>query len=84
MGYGKSIKELRKINKLSQVDLGKIIDVDHYAISSYKIGRQKVSLHPLKQLSKELHVKIDYFLDKDSNEYSFYVDNIDKKCAKHY
>ena len=37
MGYGKSIKELRKINKLSQVDLGKIIDVDHYAISSYEI-----------------------------------------------
>ena len=79
MDYGKKIKELRKLNKLSQVDLGKIIGVDRSAISSYETGRRKVSLHRLKQLSKALHVKIDYFLDEDSSGYSFYVDNIDKK-----
>lgn len=79
MDIGKEIRKLRKMNKLTQVKLAEIIGVDRSAISSYETGRRDLTISRLKQISRALHVKPEHFFQDCPDEYSFFVENLDKK-----
>lgn len=56
------IKELRKINNLSQTELGKIVNLSQKAISRYENGSAEPDLYTIKKLAKHFNVTIDFLL----------------------
>ena len=62
------IKELRKKNKLSQKELGKIVHLSQNTISSYEIGTAEPDLYTIKELAKFFNVTIDYLLGSNEED----------------
>lgn len=68
MSLGKNILNLRKVNGLSQEQLGEKINVTRQTISNWELDETTPNPDQLKLLSKVLKVSIDELLNNDIND----------------
>ncbi|KRN85914.1 XRE family transcriptional regulator [Carnobacterium divergens] len=64
--YSIKIKQARQKLNLSQVELGRKINVSQQTIASWEVGRTEPKSDNYKALSEALHVPISYFVDNQS------------------
>lgn len=62
---GEHILKLRKMQGLSQEQLGERVNVTRQTISNWELGETTPNIEQLKLLSKELNISIDELLDND-------------------
>ena len=65
MFLGQRLKTLRKENKLTQEELGKLINVTKVSICCYEKETRVPNLETLLELAKVFKVDINYFLGND-------------------
>lgn len=63
---GKRIKELRKLNNLTQEELGKQLNVTKVSVCCYENGTRTPSLDTLIDLSNIFRTSLDYFVGNDT------------------
>ena len=68
MSIGKKIKELRKLNKLTQVDLSKKANISRSYLADLERDRYNASLDTLQSIAGALNVSMDVFFVCDSPE----------------
>lgn len=64
---GKRLRELRKAKKLTQAELGKIINVTKVSISGYESGDRTPDTDNLRRLADYFGVTSDYLLGRSDN-----------------
>lgn len=64
---GKKIKEIRKENKLTQVQLAKILNIGNGTLADYERGRYLVSTAILYTICSKYKISADYILGKNDN-----------------
>lgn len=67
MILGYRLRELRKENRMSQADLGKLLGVTKVSISGYENGTRKPSLSILNGILDIFGVSADYMLGRELN-----------------
>ena len=67
MILGYRLKELRKENKMSQNDLGKLLGVSKVSVSGYEKGTRNPSLEILNGMLDIFGVSADYLLGRELN-----------------
>ncbi len=60
----KRLKELRKNNKLTQVNIAKILNISRSTWTGYEYGHYLIPTLLLKELAERYHSSIDYLLGK--------------------
>lgn len=65
---GKKISSIRKEIQMTQAELAEKTGVQQQVIASYEIGRRRVPLSYLIQLSRALHVSPTVFLEEPEEE----------------
>lgn len=65
MNIGNRILSLRKEKKLSQEELGELINVTRQTISNWELGETNPDMNQLKMLSKTFNISIDELVDND-------------------
>lgn len=60
--FGKKLKELRKENNLTQLELAKILDVSKTTICQWETSKQEPSLEIISKLAYYFDVTTDYLL----------------------
>ncbi|HOO68108.1 MAG TPA: helix-turn-helix transcriptional regulator [Bacilli bacterium] len=80
MFVGERLKKLRTDKKITQEELGNLINVTKVSICCYERGKRIPSLETLDDLSEVFGVDANYFLGKDipvvmedSSEYVYYI-----------
>lgn len=63
---GQRIKSLRKDKKLTQQELGKLLNVTKVSVCCYEKGTRIPSLDTLIDMSNIFHVSLDYFVGNDA------------------
>lgn len=63
---GSRIKDLRKNEKMTQKDLGKLVNVTKVSICCYENGSRLPSLEILEDLAEVFKVSVDYLLGRDA------------------
>ena len=61
--FGENLKTLRKILKLSQLELAKMLNVSYKTISHWESGYSDPSLSMLVNIKKRLNVSYEELLD---------------------
>lgn len=79
---GNRIKSLRKSKKLTQQELGKMLNVTKVSICCYEKGTRTPSMDTLIDLSNIFHVSLDYFAGNDMFVISEEEDTYGMKMAK--
>lgn len=69
--FSTRLKKLRQQRKLTQEDLGKLINVTKVSISGYENGNRTPDMETLQKIADVLEVSLDYLLGR-----SEYVDGI--------
>lgn len=64
---GERIKQLRKAKKLTQEELGKIVNVTKVSISGYENGNRSPDTDTLQKLADILDTTTDYLLGRSDN-----------------
>ncbi len=64
---GQRLKELRKSNNLTQVNLAQDLNIAPTIIVEYEHGKYIVSIHVLYALCKKYNISADYLLGKTNN-----------------
>lgn len=67
MGFGQRLKELRKDNRMTQEELGKIINVSKVSISGYENGTRSPDRETLVNIADYFNVSVDYLLDREKS-----------------
>ena len=67
MILGYRLKQLRKENRMSQADLGKILGVSKVSISGYENGTRLPSLHILNSILDVFGVSADFLMGRELN-----------------
>lgn len=62
MKFGERLRELRKINNLSQLELGKLLSMSKMAISHWEKGNSEPSIEQLKTMAMIFDVSVDYLI----------------------
>ncbi len=65
MILGKRLKELRKMEGMTQQELGDLINVTKVSICCYEKGTRTPTIETLMELTKVFHVDVNYFLGQD-------------------
>jgi len=60
MNFGTKLTEVRKSKKISQGELGKLLDIDKRIISRYETGKTKPSIEVAIKIANALNVSLDY------------------------
>ena len=60
--FNERLKELRIEKNISQLELGKVINMSKMAISHWESGHSEPSIAQLKELSKFFNVTVDYLI----------------------
>lgn len=76
--FGSRIKQLRKVNKLTQAGLAKKLGVSKETIYRYENNIQDPSLARTKQLAIILNTSLDYLMGLD-NSYTIRFPNLSDK-----
>jgi len=91
--FGDRLKELREEKKLTQEQLGKMINVSRQSISGYESQDIQPSLSNLVKLADIFDVSLDYFLCRTKEKYNLNLKNnedrnfiieLAKMIEKHY
>lgn len=56
---GKRLKEIREQFELTQMELGRLINLNYRTLSNYELGRAEPDIETLKKLSETYHMSID-------------------------
>ena len=72
---GQRIKEIRKLNNLTQQELGKMLNVTKVSVCCYENGTRTPALDTLIDLANIFHTSLDYFVGHDT----FVVSDSDEK-----
>ncbi len=62
MQFSERLKELRKVNNLSQFELGKLLNMSKMAISHWEKGNSEPSIEQLKIMATIFDVSVDYLI----------------------
>lgn len=73
--FGLRLKELRKAKGLSQIDVGKRLDVTRSTISGYECNNITPSLEQLTRLAILYNVSLDFLMGME-NRSALYLDDI--------
>ena len=65
---GKRIRAVRETRKVSQERLAKLIGLTRTSITNIESGNQKLLLHTLVEIAKQLHVSAMDLLPNETNE----------------
>ena len=69
MKFGEKITKLKKLKKMSQVELAKVTGISRDAISKYERGDVLPSVEYAKRIADALGVSLDYLVsDSDQEE----------------
>lgn len=68
---GRNLKRARECKELTQQNVAEILHVDRSAISYYETGRTLPTIFQLIQLSKQLEIKLMWFLTVNKYRPSF-------------
>jgi transcriptional regulator with XRE-family HTH domain len=60
MDFGTKLTEARKLKKLSQEELGKILNIDKRIISRYETGKTVPSIEVATKIANALNISLDY------------------------
>lgn len=89
MFIGKRVKELRLKNKMTQGELGELINVTKVSVCCYEKNIRVPGLETLEDLANVFGVRSDYFLGKDiqcvledNPDYSFYISDKEMEFLK--
>lgn len=63
--FGKRLKELRKINGITQVQMSKDLNISQTAIVQYEAGSRKIPLSMLQILSTYFNLSLDELVGSD-------------------
>jgi transcriptional regulator with XRE-family HTH domain len=66
--FGDRLKELREDYKITQEELGKLLNVSKQAISQYERGENEPSFESLVKLADKFDVSLDYLLGRTRNK----------------
>ncbi len=61
----KRLKELRKLNKLTQIELAKKLDVTSGAVGLWETGKRSPDIETILKISKVFNVTLDYLLGSE-------------------
>lgn len=67
--FAERLKELREKYNLSQVELGKVLNITSQAISNYEKGKREPQIAELITLAEYFGVSVDYLVGKSSAIY---------------
>lgn len=82
MTLGENIKELRKINDITQEELGKKLNVSHKTVSSWEIDRTEPSIGMISKMASFFGCEIsDLIGDVKHNNY-YYLNEDTRKMAQ--
>ena len=62
MPFNENLKLLRTKNKLTQAELGKILNLSDLTISNYEAGKMQPSIETIIEISKYFKITIDSLL----------------------
>lgn len=62
MPFNENLKFLRTKNKLTQAELGKILNLSRSTISNYEAGKMQPSIETIIEISKYFKITIDSLL----------------------
>ncbi|NMA57713.1 helix-turn-helix domain-containing protein [Clostridium cochlearium] len=79
MSIGKRIKDLRKENKLTQVELAKKANISRSYLADIENDRYNASVDTLKAIANNLNVKLSEILEEATNEDKSNLNEKDKK-----
>ena len=83
MTVGEKIKQLRKDNKITQTELGKILNVEKSTISMYENNNTQPPIQTLSTIAKYFNVTTDYLLGNETkNKEQNSQDKDEKDIAK--
>lgn len=78
-----NVRELRSENKLTQLDIAKVLDIDHTTYSQYETEKVLIPITTLNTLANYYNVSLDYLVNLNScKNYSDSKDAIDKDITK--
>jgi transcriptional regulator with XRE-family HTH domain len=68
MGFkeiGKKIQQAREERGLTQVDLALALGITQAALSNYELGKRRLYLHQIEEISRVLGKDLEYFIGTD-------------------
>lgn len=82
MNYGSIIKYLREEKELTQMDLSKLLKIDHSQYSHYEVEDRTIPIKHLNALCNYFEISLDYvFGFTDINIYDDYKKQINSKLS---
>lgn len=82
--FSKNLKHLRKINKLSQDDISKIVEKDRSLISQWESDDKNATVEDIIKLSNYFNVPMDNLVGKDlANDENKVFDELELLFSKH-
>ena len=66
VAFSKRLKDLRKENNVSQLELAKFLNMTKMAISHWESGHSEPSISQLIELSNYFDVTVDYLIGKSN------------------
>ena len=79
MTVGEKIKQLRKDNKITQTELGKILNVEKSTISMYENNNTQPPIQTLSTIAKYFNVTTDYLLGNETKNKEHNLPDKDEK-----
>ena len=67
---GKKIRDLRKGQKMTLIQMSKLVNISKSSISDYENGKSVPSLEVLLTLSKFFNVNLDFFINSEKMEFN--------------
>lgn len=81
MSLPNRIKEIRKLEKLTQKDFGKRLTLSQSQIAGYENGTTSIPNRVINQISKEFSVKIDWLMNGDGEIRTFDTNEMELSSA---
>jgi len=73
--FAKRLRQLREKAGISQIELGKIINISNTTLSMYESGNREPDFEILKKLADHFNVTTDYLLGRINHPKGFLLEN---------
>lgn len=80
----KRLKELRKENKKTQLEVANYLNIKQPSYQNYESGITEPNISTLCRLADLYSVSLDYLVDRDFNNQFGYLDNDEKELISMY
>lgn len=78
--FGQRLKELRTEKKMTQSDIGKLLNVSNVSVSGYENDTREPDQQSLKKLANYFNVSIDYLLGQSDKRHYYDLTEKDQKA----